>query len=249
MNKLKNLYKSYFKNFSSIIIHLVSIHIFFFILLIFVKVIFTLLGKNEWINYLYQYLTIPPNWSIYITRPWVIFTYFLINTNLTYLFFNMILLYKFGNMLSQFLSARHSFSIYISGILITGIFFIILSLSNNVGIALVGCLPGIYSIIFACIAFAPNYPINLFFFGTIKLRYLSIFFILLSISKLSDGRIVNGSIELFGALWGFIYIKLLSKGIDLGKPFVYIFNMINKIFNSKKKSGDIYVSYKRKRKR
>lgn len=248
MSRLKDLYNIYFKNFSSVILHLINFHIFFFIFLMIIRITLILLGKIELYDWILQYLIIPPIWSIYITRPWTLFTYFLINTNLSYLIFSMLLLYKFGNMLSKFLSPRQSFSIYLSGILVSGIFFICLTFLKGIGSSLHGCLPGVYSVLFACVAFAPNYPLNLFFLGAIKLRYLCIFFILISLSKLSDGRIVNGSIELFGAFWGYIYINLLSKGIDLGKPFIYIYDLINKIFNSKKKSSDIYISYKRKKK-
>ncbi|MCP3659765.1 MAG: rhomboid family intramembrane serine protease [Bacteroidetes bacterium] len=250
MNHLKKLYKSYLKNFSNPIMHLINLHIIFFILLVFIKVLFIIINRFDLYNYLLNNLIISPFWSIFIKQPWVIFTYFLVNTSLSFLLINMLLLYRFGKMLAQFINLKHFFSIYFSSIIFIGIFYTSISFFKITDSALMGCLPVIYSIIFATITFAPNYPVNLFFLATIKLRYLSIFFILISISKLSEGRIGLGCIELFGALWGYIYIKLLSKGIDLGKPFSFIYNVFGKIFSShKNKSGDIYVSYKRKRKK
>ena len=249
MNGIKNLYKSYLRNFSNPILHLINLHIFFFILLTFIKVS-SFIFKYDLYNLLMYKLIIPSYWTIFIKQPWSIFTYFLVNNNLSYLLINMLILYRFGKMLYQFMNMKQFFSVYLSSVIFSGIFYVFISFLDLRESALMGCLPAIYSVIFATISFAPNYPVNIFFLATIKLRYLSIIFILLSISKLSEGRILLGLVELFGALWGYFYIKLLSKGIDLGKPFNFIYNIISKIFSSRKKqSGDIYVSYKRKRKK
>jgi len=250
LKHLKNAYNRYLQNFSSSVLHLINFHIFFFILFILIKTILILIGRTEWYDFILQNLVIPPAWSIFINRPWVIFTYFLVNTNLSYLFYTMLLLYNFGNILCHFLGVRKLFSLYISSTIASAIFFITLTFLRGIGSSLAGCLAGVYSILFACITFAPNYPLRLFFLGTIKLKYISIFFILFSLSKLTNGRIGSGSVELFGAFWGYLYIKSLSNGVDLGKPFLYLFDLIKNIFKSKKKSSnDIYISYKRANKK
>ncbi len=247
-DKISNTYKSYCRNFSNDIIHLINIHILCFLLLFIFKAITTIFGQNSWYSTLVNNLLIPSSFSEYLKKPWTIFTYFLVNEGISTTLFSMLLLYNASNTLGKLLDDRYAYTIYITGIFATGLFFVAMSFFTNFGYPLWGPYATIYCVLFACFVYAPNYPLGILFFGQVKLKYISIIFMLSSLSKLTEGRLSIGLTELFGAFWGFVFVKGLQQGIDIGKPVMNIYKFAKKIF-VKNKYGDIHVSYKRNKKR
>ncbi len=244
LDKINNRYRSYCSNFSNNIIHLINIHILCFLLLLTFKAIATIFGQNLWYSTLINNLIIPSSFSEYLKRPWTIFTYFLVNEGISATLFNMILLYNASNILGKLLSDKYAYTVYITGVFATGLFFVALSFFANLRYPLWGPDAAIYCVLFVCFVYAPNYPINMFIVGHVKLKYISIFFMLLSLHKLTEGRLSMGLTEFFGAFWGFVFVRALQQGIDIGKPITGIYKFIKNIF-MKNKYGNIHVSYRR----
>jgi hypothetical protein len=106
---------------------------------------------------------------------------------------------------------------------------------------LLGASAGVFAVVVGAATFMPNYTFFLLFLGPIKIKYIAIFYVLLSFFQI-DGSNAGGDLShLGGALIGFLYIQQLKKGNDFGQPIVSLIQFIKSLFVRKPK---IKVSYK-----
>jgi hypothetical protein len=70
--------------------------------------------------------------------------------------------------------------------------------------------------------------------GTVKLWHIAIVFILLDLISASIGNSGGHLAHLAGALFGYIYIKLLHKGIDLTKGVSAVIDFFANLFKPRK---------------
>jgi hypothetical protein len=98
------------------------------------------------------------------------------------------------------------------------------------------------AIVISTAAYIPDYSINLFLLGRIRIKYIALaIFILTSFmdfSVNSGGKLAH----MGGALFGFLYILNLRKGKDIAKGFNRIIDFLATLFKPRKK---MKVSYKR----
>ena len=89
----------------------------------------------------------------------------------------------------------------------------------------------------------PEYPIQLLFFGTVRLKWIALITILLDLINVSGDNAGGHIAHLGGALYGFIYIRNLKSGRDLTGWMSNLFEKLKpspkmKVTHSKKKSDD-----------
>lgn len=182
------------------------------------------------------FFAVPASLSQLLKQPWGIFTYMFLHERFFHLFFNMIVLYIFGEIFLQYFSQRKLMSTYICGGLVGGLFYIVaynlfpvFEKVNEISYAL-GASASILAILIVIATYVPDYRINLLFIGPIKLKYFAIAIVIIDILSIPIGNAGGHIAHLGGAFWGFLYIWLFQRGIDMYVPF-------NKFYlNSKEKN-------------
>jgi hypothetical protein len=99
----------------------------------------------------------------------------------------------------------------------------------------IGASASVMAVVIAIAAYVPDYTVQLFLLGRIKIKYLALgIFVLTSImdfSVNSGGKLAH----IGGALFGYLYILNLRRGRDIGKGFNSIIDFFATIFKPRKK--------------
>jgi membrane associated rhomboid family serine protease len=202
------------------------------------------LSKIAW------WLAVPADTHILLQKPWTLITYMFLHYDFMHIFFNMIMLYFGGTLFMQFLGGKKLVSTYIAGGIAGALLFIfafnvfpVFSEATPYAVAL-GASASVLSILIAIAVYMPDYVIQLFIFGRVKLKHIALVLVVMDVLSI-DGTNPGGHIaHLGGALWGFTYIMFLKKNMDM----YTFFNPIRKFFtNLFKPKPKLKVEYKRDR--
>lgn len=199
-------------------------------------------------NFLVTWLEVPADLHQLLYRPWTIFTYMFLHQAFLHILFNMLWLYWLGKIFLEYLTGKQLLNVYLLGGLSGAALYI---LAYNIfpvfqqSIALsyaLGASAGVLAIVVATAVYVPNYTIYLMFIGPVKLKYVALVSVLLDLVLITDGN-AGGHIAHFGgALFGYLYISQMKKGIDISKGFGQMFDSIASWFKPKSK---LKVTYKR----
>ena len=196
------------------------------------------------------WFAVPASVEVLITRPWTLITYMFLHEDFLHILFNMLWLYWMGKILQEYLGSKKLFSTYIlggiSGAVLYIIAFNVFPLFSNVlhsSFAL-GASASVLAITVAAATLLPDYPIQLFLFGRIPLKYIAIFTIFLDLVSVSGDNAGGHIAHLGGALFGFTYIRQLKKGTDIAGWFHKLMDNLAVLFRSSPRSK-MKVKYKR----
>lgn len=172
-----------------------------------------------------NYLMLPARMSDLATHFYTPFTYMFAHEELGHAFFNMIYLYFMGQIFASIVGEKRLWFVYIAGGIAGAIFF--LALFNiffaGMPVHLLGASASVTAVAIACAVYAPNMPVNLFFFGEFKLKWVVLIFFLINtaidLSQNTGGKVAH----LGGAFLGLIYAAQLKKGNDLMDIFSFRF--------------------------
>lgn len=201
-----------------------------------------------------SFIALPRSLETLLVRPWTLVTYMFHHQLFTlgglgHLFSNMIALWFFGRSLKGLIDNQQLVSIYILGGLFAGVIFLLTHnfipyyASQSVG-GLVGASASVYAISVALVMLSPHSAFHIPFVNIrIELRYVVLAYILISFLSINvqSGNAGGNIAHLGGALMGWIYIKALQKGTDLGNWMHQIIPFFKNIF---KPSPRMKVSYK-----
>jgi membrane associated rhomboid family serine protease len=183
------------------------------------------------------------SWKVVLFRPWTIVTTFFSHEDFFHLFWNMLFLYYFGRIISDFINERRLLSLYILGGLVSST--MVLLMYNTIPYLaerhayLLGASGAVYAISVAAATIAPNYEFNLIFLGPVKIKWIVLVYLFLSLIGTVGSNAGGNIAHLGGALLGYVYIRQLQKGKDWSKPLLFIFNLFSK-------RPSLKVSYKSK---
>ena len=220
---------------------LIYINIAVFILITIVAGIGFLLNDPEVSVKALDLFSVPASLSTLLIRPWTLITYMFTHKDIWHILFNMLWLYSFGRIFLEYLDQRKLVAVYLLGG-ISGAFVYILSfnvfpafkgvVADSIAI---GASASVMAIVIAIAAYVPDYTIQLFIFGRIKIKYLALgIFVLTSImdfSVNSGGKLAH----IGGAFFGYFYILNLRHGRDMGKGFNKILDFFVTLFKPRKK--------------
>jgi len=227
---------------------LIYINIVVFILLSIVAGIGFLLNNQEISGKALDLFSVPASFNALLLRPWTLITYMFTHKDIWHILFNMLWLYWFGRIFLEYLDERKLVAVYllggISGALVYILSFNIFPAFTGVvaDSVAIGASASVMAIVIAIAAYVPDYTIQLFLFGRIKIKYMALaIFILTSImdfSVNSGGKLAH----IGGAFFGYFYIINLRHGHDIGKGFNRIIDFFVTIFKPRKK---LKVTYKK----
>lgn len=152
----------------------------------------------------------------------------------------MFTLYWFGKLFLMFFSEKHMVGLYLLGGFFGAAFYI---LSYNifpyfqpklVGSILMGASASIMAIIVATAMHSPNLEMRMLFIGNVKLKFIAIFFVLMSYFSIMSSNAGGEIAHLGGALAGYIFIVSLRDGKDFTKWINLLLDGISNLFKPRK---------------
>ncbi len=231
------------------LVQLIVINIGIFVIAGILLVFSTLLGFEEVFDLIEKQFTIPPAFSEFIFRPWTLITYAFMHSfsSFFHILFNMLILYWFGKIFVEFLGSDRVISVYVLGALAGGVVYLLAYnfvpfYINQVGTfpGMVGASAAVYAVAVAIATQMPNYTIHLLFLGPVRIKYIVAVYIFFSLLGSIGGNAGGNLAHLGGALMGFLYIRGLQNGMDLGSWVTQFIEGVGKLFNRNK----IKVSYR-----
>lgn len=242
---------------NSTLVNLIYINIGVFLAAKLIGIVCTLFNLNSFSALSYLHLTAQIN--LLLKQPWSVLTYMFLHTDFFHLFFNMICLYGFGKLFLNYFSQKQLVGLYLLGGLGAGICFIAAYnifpyFENAVNKSfLLGASGSIMAIILAIALYIPNFEIQLLFIGKIKLKWIAMTMILISVFNTTSSNAGGEFAHIGGALIGIIYMYLYKKGKDIVSPINKLIDKITtlckpkpKIKFSKQPKSDAFYNQQRK---
>lgn len=239
--------KRTFRN-GSYLVRLIIINIAVFVLLTLVAIAGYLLNNQGLAGSAVSLFSVPASPGALLLRPWTLITYMFTHKDIWHILFNMLWLYWFGTIFLHYIGQKKLVAVYLLGGISGAILYII---SFNVfpvftgmvaDSSAIGASASVMAVVIAIAVYVPDYTVNLFLLGRIKIKYMALaIFILTSFmdfSVNSGGKIAH----MGGALFGYLYSTNLRKGRDMGKWINAVIDRIVTLFKPEKK---MKVTYKK----
>lgn len=241
--------KNAFKYSDNSLYKLIAINIIVFFVVLVLRVFMTIGGLGSLYSMGVSYLMMPASLPRLATQPWSIFSYMFLHEGIFHILFNMLFLYWFGQLIHQFLGSRKLANLYILGGVAGAIFYVLIYnlapyFNESVGSSMMlGASAGVFAIVVGAATLSPNTTFFLLLLGPVKIKYIAIFYVILSFAN-SAGANAGGELaHLGGALLGYLYIVQLRRGIDWGVPVQKVGVFFEGLFAGRK--DKVKVSYRR----
>jgi membrane associated rhomboid family serine protease len=227
---------------------LIYLNVAVFFLITIVSIIGFLMDNKEVSIKVLNIFSVPSSLKSLIARPWTLVTYMFTHKDIMHILFNMLWLYWFGLIFLEYLDQKKLVAVYLLGG-ITGAVIYVASFNVfpvfkgvvNESVA-IGASASVMAVVVAIAAYVPDYSINLFLLGRIKIKWVAlVIFVLTSImdfSVNSGGKLAH----IGGAMFGYFYTFSLRRGHDPGKGLNKIIDFFVILFKPRKK---IRVTYKK----
>ncbi len=189
------------------------------------------------------FLSVPGSFNDLLKKPWTLITYMFTHFEFLHILFNMLWLFWFGGLFLNYFNEKQMLAVYLLG----GIFaaFIHLGVNyflNNPNIGIVGASAAVMSIVFAVVAYRPDFIMYLLFFGPVKIKYIALTAFIIDLAGMlknvkggnnaSDG--IAHIAHMGGALYGLWFGYSIKKGKDITRSFNNFLNSLFSWFKSNK---------------
>ncbi len=221
----------------NIFIQLIYINVGIFVIGTLIHVFLRLFEVNT--PDIFNIFALPASFIGFIHQPWSLFTYMFMHVGILHILFNMLWLYWFGSLFLYFFSAKHLRGLYILGGICGGLLYMVaynvfpLFSSQVPGATLVGASASVLAIVAATAYREPNYRVQLFLFGAVRLKYLALVVIGIDVLSITSSNAGGHIAHLGGALAGLWFAASLSKGIDLTSWINWILDGFISLFQKK----------------
>lgn len=197
----------------------INVGIFLVVALVNLFLVLFKMDSGHWMNY----LMFPASFMQFITQPWTLITYMFMHAGILHILFNMLWLYWFGRLFLNFFSAKHLRGLYLlGGIAGAALYMVAYNLFPYFEDAvyssyLLGASASVLAIVVATAVREPNYPVQFMFIGTVRLKYVALFMVVLDLLFITADNAGGHLAHLGGALAGWWFASGLVKGHDLTK--------------------------------
>ncbi|MFC2125802.1 rhomboid family intramembrane serine protease [Bacteroidota bacterium] len=229
------------------LIQIILINIIVFILINLIRVFSSITQQFEIYEFFLNQIALPSSIGTFLLKPWTLITYFFTHERFFHVLFNMLFLYWFGKIIYEYLGNHKLINIYVLGGIFGGLVYILFYnlipfYHDRVDLSiLIGASAGVFAVVVGAATQMPNYTLFLLFLGPVRIKYIALFYVLLSFFNI-DGHNAGGELShLGGALIGFLYVKQLQKGNDFGQPVIKFILWVKSFFQPGSK---VHVSYK-----
>ena len=222
------------------LIKIILINIIVFVSINIVQVILTISGLSSFFTLFINKLMLPASLGTFIFQPWSIITYFFLHMSFMHILWNMLFLYWFGKIIYDNIGNNALISLYVLGGIIGGLFYmaiynIIPYYADRVSESLMlGASAGVFSVVVGSATLMPNYTFHLLLIGPVRIKYIALFYVLLSFFDVAGTNAGGEIAHLGGAFIGYIFIRQLQNGINIGEGIINFLNLINEKKKEKK---------------
>jgi len=183
-------------------------------------------------------------------KPWSLLTYIFFHAGIWHILFNMLMLNFAGRLFLTFFNQRQFMGLYITGGIFAGFLYILSYMFfpalASINTSLVGASASIMAILFATVTYSPLMPVRLLIFGNVKLWHIALVLIIIDLVQLPAENTGGHLAHLGGAFFGYIYIRQLQAGRDLGSWLSYILDGLGNLFGQEKVPfKKVHKNYKR----
>jgi membrane associated rhomboid family serine protease len=244
-------FKNAFSKHNSAHAQLIIINVVVFLALAVVYVFSTVSGFDSIFEAVHNQFLIPPRVTEFITRPWTIITYAFAHSLSDmglHILFNMLALYWFGKIFIEYLGNEKLIAVYVLGGLAGGLVYLLMFntipffIERSEFSGMVGASAAVFAVMVATATLLPDYTFYMLFLGPVRIKYIALFYIVISFIG-SVGPNAGGNLaHLGGALMGFIYTKQLQVGVNWGSWITATLDWIKGLFQSKPK---VKVTYRK----
>lgn len=216
---------------------LILINIIVFVVLIVTRTILYLTGVSGIYGLIMQYLALNSYPLTFLTRPWTLITYFFTHEGFLHIIFNMLNLYWFGQLVREYLGEKKLLSLYILGGIAGGILYLlsynfIPYFANRAAASMmIGASASVLAIVVGAATLLPNFAFNLILIGPVRIKYIAAFLVLLSISGAVGDNAGGNIAHIGGAILGWVFIRQLQRGNDLGRPVHAVMGFFGRLFS------------------
>ena len=196
------------------LIKIILINIIIFVSISILEVFITLSGGGSLFRVVINKLMLPASFTTFILQPWSLISYFFLHLSFGHILWNMLFLYWFGKIIHDNIGNNAVISLYILGGIIGGLsymalFNIIPFYGDRVSESLMlGASAGVFSIVAGSATLLPNYTFYLLFLGPVRIKYIALFYILLSFFDVTGSNAGGEIAHIGGALIAVSYTHL-----------------------------------------
>jgi membrane associated rhomboid family serine protease len=172
----------------------------------------------------------------FIRTPWALVTFNFFHYGFFHLIFNLIVLHFSGRLFSTYFTDKQLLGVYVLGGIFSGITFVLSYIIIGKAGLLVGASGAIMAILLSATTYAPFMLLRIPLIGIVKLWHVTFVILLIDLIQLPLDNTGGHIAHLGGALFGFLYIKLLQSGTDLSKGISMILDFFVNLSKPKKKT-------------
>lgn len=184
----------------------------------------------------FDYVALSSNTIVFITKPWTILTFNFFHAGVFHLIFNVLVLHFSGRLFNTYFTDKQLFGVYLLGGVFSGLTFIVLYFVFGKVSLLVGASGAIMALLMATATYAPFMLLRIPLLGIVKLWHVAFFILVMDLIQLPLENMGGHLAHFGGALFGFIYIKLLQNGVDMTKPISMFLDQLATVFKPKPKT-------------
>ncbi|WP_026724844.1 rhomboid family intramembrane serine protease [Flavobacterium sasangense] len=182
------------------------------------------------------WIALSSDFGTFIRTPWTLITFNFFHAGFLHLIFNLMVLHFSGRLFSTYFTDKQLLGVYVLGGIFSGIAFVLSFIIIGKSGLLVGASGAIMAILLSATTYAPFMLLRIPLIGIVKLWHVTFVILLVDLIQLPLDNTGGHIAHLGGALFGFIYIKLLQSGIDLSKGISMILDFFANLFKPKKKT-------------
>ena len=226
------------------LIKIILINIIVFVSISVVQVVLTISGLSTFFTMFINKLMLPSSLGTFILQPWSLITYFFLHMSFMHILWNMLFLYWFGKIINDNIGNNALISLYVLGGIIGGLFYmaiynIVPYYGERVSDSLMlGASAGVFSVVVGSATLMPNYTFYLLLIGPVRIKYIALFYVLLSFFDVAGTNAGGEIAHLGGAFIGYIYIRQLQNGINIGEGIINFINFFSEKKENKEKKKE-----------
>ena len=180
-----------------------------------------------------QYVSLSSNPGNLLWKPWSLLSYAFFHSGIMHIIFNMIVLNFSGRLFMTYFNAKQFLGLYILSAIFAGLCYVLVFYFLNINAPIIGASAAIMAILVAVTTYYPLMNVQLLIIGNVKLWYITAVIIVIDLMQLRSGNMGGHVSHLSGALFGFIFIKLLQNGSDMSTVVSQTIAFFTNLFQKK----------------
>jgi membrane associated rhomboid family serine protease len=170
--------------------------------------------------------------SAFLFKPWTFLTYAFFHDGFLHLLFNMLVLNFASSLFLTFFTEKQYLGLYILSAIFAGVVFALSFYFLNLSSFVVGASAAIMAILVATTTYQPLMTVRLLLIGNVKLWHITVVILVLDVMQFRLGNMGGHISHLAGAVFGFVFIKLLQNGFDLSKIVTRVLDFFTNLFKN-----------------